>query len=384
MTTEPLTTDFAPAERAEPEDVQAQRRELLAHPLIGALLESVHEPVMVLNGQRQIVLANEKLAVLLKRLPESLIGLRPGEAVGCIHPADAPGGCGTTRFCRYCGAVNAILNSQGRGEPDEQECRIQRLVDGEHAALDVRARATPLRVDDQQFTVFALYDLGDEKRRQVLERLFFHDVLNTAGGLRGLLEMWPELGGEDAMQVIEEARSLTERLIDEIQSQRDLAAAERGDLKLKIDLVDTTEVLLQLCNIYRHHSIAEGKTLVVRNSTKHVLLQSDEQLFRRVLANLIKNALEASGKGQTVTVWADDATTPTFRVHNESVMSEEVQAQIFQRSFSTKEGAGRGLGTYGAKVLTENYLQGTIEFRSTRTEGTTFIMRLPARLERLR
>ncbi len=384
MTADPMTTHFAPAERAAPEDIQAQRRALLTHPLIGTLLESVHEPVMVLNSQRQIVLANEKLATLLNRSEENLVGLRPGEAVGCIHPKEVPGGCGTTRFCRYCGAVNAILNSQGRNQPDEQECRIDRMVDGERGALDLLARATPLRLDDQQFTVFAIRDLGDEKRREVLERLFFHDVLNTAGGLRGLLEMWPELAGEDAIEVIEEARSLTERLIEEIQSQRDLAAAERGDLRLKIDLIDATDVLLQLVNVYRHLSVAEGKTLVIRNGANHVLVQSDERLFRRVLGNLIKNALEASEKRQTVTVSADDAESPTFRVHNESVMPEEVQAQIFQRSFSTKEGVGRGIGTYSVKVLTENYLQGSVEFRSTRTEGTTFVVRLPARLERKR
>ena len=39
-------------------------------------------------------------------------------------------------------------------------------------------------------------------------------------------------------------------------------------------------------------------------------------------------------------------------------MPDEVKAQIFERSFSTK-GRGRGIGTYSIKLLTERYLEGT-------------------------
>jgi hypothetical protein len=112
------------------------------------------------------------------------------------------------------------------------------------------------------------------------------------------------------------------------------------------------------------------------------VLDSDKRLLSRVLGNLIKNALEASMPGQTVTVSVNGGGTPAFCVHNESAIPEEVQTQIFHRSFSTKEGVGRGVGTYSAKLLTESYLAGTVEFRSTATEGTTFTVRLPPRLVR--
>ena len=61
-------------------------------------------------------------------------------------------------------------------------------------------------------------------------------------------------------------------------------------------------------------------------------------------------------------------------------MPEAVQCQMFQRSFTTKIGDGHGIGTYSVKLLTEMYLRGTVEFRSTKAEGTTFIVRLPQRL----
>jgi signal transduction histidine kinase len=100
-----------------------------------------------------------------------------------------------------------------------------------------------------------------------------------------------------------------------------------------------------------------------------------------VLVNLIKNALEASSPGETVTVSFENRGVPTFRVHNPAVMSEAVQAQLFQRSFTTKEGSGRGVGTYSVKLFVENYLRGTVTLHSTAQMGTTFIVTLPPEAE---
>lgn len=63
-------------------------------------------------------------------------------------------------------------------------------------------------------------------------------------------------------------------------------------------------------------------------------------------------------------------------VHNPTYMPEEIRLQIFNHSFSTK-GAGRGLGTYSMKFLTEKYPWGQIAFQSVKDEGTTFTATYP-------
>jgi hypothetical protein len=60
-------------------------------------------------------------------------------------------------------------------------------------------------------------------------------------------------------------------------------------------------------------------------------------------------------------------------------MPELVRLQVFRRSFSTKPPAGRGIGTYSAKLITERYLGGSLSFTSSEEEGTTFTVTLPAR-----
>jgi sensor histidine kinase regulating citrate/malate metabolism len=57
-------------------------------------------------------------------------------------------------------------------------------------------------------------------------------------------------------------------------------------------------------------------------------------------------------------------------------MSQEIQLQIFQRSFSTK-GEARGIGTYSIKMFTEQYLGGKVSFVSNPTEKTVFSISLP-------
>jgi Histidine kinase-, DNA gyrase B-, and HSP90-like ATPase/PAS fold len=364
-------------DESAPKSPETQSRLLAGNRVLTHLLDSFPEPAFILNEQRQIVLANTKVAALLGHSPSSLIGLRPGEAFGCLHSRELPGGCGTTQACKYCGAAKAIINPRNSEGVEPQECRIRRLDDGGPAALDFVVRATPVRFEDGEFTVFAIHDISDEKRRAVLERLFFHDVINTAGGLKGLLEIWPELQASEAVDVGRHAHLVASQLLEEIQAQRDLIAAERGDLSVALKPIDVLEVLQGLRRRYMFLAESAGKHFPSPKVHGKTIIKSEPILLVRVLDNLIKNAFEASRSGDTITLEYENHAKPIFRVHNPTAMPEEVCAQIFQRSFTTK-GPGYGLGTYSAKLFTERYLRGVLDFTSRPAEGTTFRVVLPA------
>jgi len=59
------------------------------------------------------------------------------------------------------------------------------------------------------------------------------------------------------------------------------------------------------------------------------------------------------------------------------VIEPSVQMQIFQRSFSTKSGGGRGVGTYAARLFVEGFLGGKVAFVSDEASGTVFSVTLP-------
>jgi len=330
---------------------------------------------LILNKQRQIIFANKTtLKTLGVADAETLFGLRPGEAVDCVHAVENAGGCGTTEFCKNCGAVNAILSSL-RGKEAVNECRIiQRNGD----ALDLRVWATPLKMHGRIYSIFAIKDIADEKRRRVLERIFFHDILNTAGGLQGLAELLQDSTGEEVDELKRLVFGLAEELVDEIKAQRLLLAAENGDLVIEKTTIAVRPLLQDVLNIYQEHDVTEARYIKIDPRTPGLRLKADSTLLKRVIGNMLKNALEACRPGETATMGATASGAEIeLWVHNPTFIPRRTQLQIFQRSFSTK-GVGRGLGTYSIKLLTERYLGGRVSFTTSPAEGTTFSAFFPA------
>jgi signal transduction histidine kinase len=154
-------------------------------------------------------------------------------------------------------------------------------------------------------------------------------------------------------------------------------AAEADELSVNPSDLRTKEVLEELAVAYRHHEVATGKSIIVATESEDVGIRSDHTLLLRVLGNMVKNALEASLEGETVTLGsARDADEVTFWVNNPAFMPRKVQLQVFKRSFSTK-GSGRGIGTYSIRLFVTRHLRGSVDFESSEDRGTTFWVRLP-------
>lgn len=377
MTLQPDCTKFAAAERAPDKEVRRQSRLFTERTLLRVLPEVVPCALVVLNAQRQIVFANDRFMDLAYpgRRRDQVYGLRPGEALGCIHASESPDGCGTTEFCSTCGAVGAILASQ-QGQAEIRECRILRGETSE--ALDLRVWASPVEVEGESFSVFAALDISHEKRRQALERIFLHDIHNVACGLSWCIGFLDRSEPGERGQHLDDIRRLCRELNEEIGAQRMLLQAESGELVLAPADVDTLGLLKEAVDLYRSHPVAQGRLLRLDERAQDATVVSDRVLLLRVVCNLIKNALEACREGQTVTVGCTAADgTAEFWVHNAGFMPREVQLQVFQRSFSTK-GLGRGLGTYSVRLLTERYLKGSVSFTSSGDLGTTFRVRVSA------
>jgi signal transduction histidine kinase len=370
-----LKTRFAPAERASDERVRDLYRLLTSIPLLENVLGAVPDILVFLNEQRQIVLANDAAFGFLGIEPTlEVLGNRPGEAFGCVHASETEAGCGTTEFCQTCGAVQAILAAQG-GEVDVKECRM--AIKDSWDALDLKVSTAPFDHEGERFTICALQDISHEKRRQALERTFFHDVLNTVGGLRGFAELLLESEPEEVPEVASTVSKLSGQLIEEIETQRSLLAAESNELSANLEELNTKEILEELAVVYRRHAVAKDKSIAIAADSESLAFKSDYTLLLRVLGNMLKNALEATPAREKVTMGVRrDADQLEFRVSNPTFMPRDVQLQVFKRSFSTK-GPGRGIGTYSMRLLASRYLGGAVDFSSSEAEGTTFRLRLP-------
>jgi signal transduction histidine kinase len=308
-----------------------------------------------------------------------VVGLRPGEAAGCVEAACAPNGCGTGQACLECGAVRSLLECLDTREPASHECRLRTGAEPEGGALDLDVLATFLQIQDTDLVVLCLRDISAEKRREVLERVFFHDVLNTAFEIHAVSRLIgsERVDAETQARLREDLEHLSRQIMEELAGQRQLLEAESGDLETEIVETTADEVLEAVLGMYRHHNSAEGRALQV-DAAPDLCLRTDPVVLRRVLGNLVKNALEAVPQGAAVTLRAEDrGDEVAFLVHNPGEIPAPVQVQIFQRSFSTKAGKGRGIGTHSAKLFTERHLGGALDFTSSEAEGTIFTVLLP-------
>ena len=381
METVGVETEFAPAERASLELLGQQLADLGAHEFLYTILDAMPVAVMVLNSYRQILYANAPtLRIAGVENLQEILGARPGEVLYCIHAFERAGGCGTTRFCRECGAVRAIQSSLS-GSQAVEECSIARRRNDAIEALDLRVWSTPMTLNDEPLIIFALMDIAHERRRQALERIFFHDVLNTVGAVQSAVELLLMDERHCTPDLLNLVYASAQQLAQEIRSQRDLLAAENGALEVSWQRVETLALSRQALELYQHHPVAQERLLRLAPEAESVEFISDPTLVGRVLGNMLKNALEASQPGEEVTLTCGgDADTVFFTVHNSAFMPEAVQLQVFQRSFSTK-GRGRGLGTYSMRLLSEQYLNGEVTFESSPERGTTFTARYPRFVE---
>jgi len=372
------TTQFAPAERSANEEIRRENQLVSSNQDFAALFGAMTGIGGVINKNRQIVYANKELLDLLglKSL-EPILGKRPGEFIGCIHSGENTSGCGTSLACAYCGAVNSILESQRTGSKAVRETMVSAVVDGKHKSWDLNIISSPVKFDGEDFYILILQDISEEKRRHALERIFFHDLLNSVGALNGMLTLLKEESDTGEIRdLISLSELISRNIIDEILMHRQLRDAENGELKACPGNYFTVEILRSAIGKIEFHESGKGKKIEVSPDSVNIEFETDRILLERVLVNLLKNALEATDPNGTIYSGVRvEGSRVVFWVKNSGYMPPAVQHQLFQRSFSTK-GSGRGLGTYSIRLLTENYLEGKVSFSSSESEGTVFMVSL--------
>jgi nitrogen-specific signal transduction histidine kinase len=368
-----------PALRSSVEEILNDHDLIASQKLFTEIFGSIAGISAVINSSRQIVYANETFLEFLgiKSL-EPVLGKRTGEVISCINSEVGSLGCGTSAACNYCGAVNAIFQSQETNSKTVRETSISSVIDGEMKSWDLKITSTPIMLAGQEFYILSLQDISFQNRLAALEKIFFHDLLNIASGLNGLLTIMKEgIDPEETYDLIIKSEEVSRDIIEEIMMYKQLRAAEEGDIQIKPEKVNSVESIGSVIGIISSHEAGHKKVVLIAEDSYDTEFITDRILLQRIIINMLKNALEATTCEGIVLAGAENrGENIRFWVRNEGIMPHHIQMQIFKRSFSTK-GKGRGLGTYSVRLLAENYLKGKAGFISNEEEGTIFFVDLP-------
>ncbi|KGK86491.1 histidine kinase [Desulfosporosinus sp. HMP52] len=366
-------TQFAPAKRLLDGEIKIQAEQIINQNLVPDLFKLIPSVILVLNKERQIIYSNDVLLETIGISAKSkFLGLRPGELLNCVHSNTMQGGCGTSENCSVCGSIQAILESQMTKAPVAKECLLTANTEHGEECLELSIYAAPIKYD---FTLFIVRDISEEKKRQMYERVFFHDLINSSGAARGLISLIKEITDiNEARELSTYAFEAIEQVLEEINSQKSLKNAENGTLNLNLSEFRVKELVERLAELYQKNNIVTCPIEV--KCDIDVMVYSDAVLVRRVLNNMLKNAVESSHMDTVTVEGIKKDGYVEFKVNNRQYIPKDIQLQMFKRTFSTK-GDGRGLGTYSMKLLGEKYLGGYVKFVSTEETGTTFVFGLP-------
>lgn len=370
-----IDTFFAHLVRKNQKELTKEYELIQSNQMMVSILNGLPISILILNKARQLVFGNRTFLKLMKISDISVIlGKRFGEFMGCPSSDKGFEGCGSSQNCFSCGAKRSIVNCIENGSGSEDVT----MLNADLEMLHLNVSAEMINFDGVEFLLLSLKDISSDKQKILLERIFYHDILNSAHNISSMAEL---ISSEDAKENKDEYFGLlmksTNDLIDEINTHRLLTNGNQNDYISRPVKINSFVLFKEIKTEFE--SVSEGGILIsLDKRSENFTFTADRVLVRRVITNMIKNAIEAERNQGKITIGLmtlKEKGTMLW-VHNQSYMDEQVQYQVFNRSFSTK-GPDRGLGTYSMKILTEKFMKGKISFTSSPSNGTTFIIEIP-------
>lgn len=214
-----------------------------------------------------------------------------------------------------------------------------------------------------------------------------HELRTPLAILRGEAEVAMSHPGRSAEEYLESVRILheeTSRLIKIVEDLFTLSRADSGQYQLSLEEVYLEEVVADCAHSAR--TLASEKNIELQvDAAAECPVQGDESLLRRMILNLLDNAIKYTAAGGRVTI-ACQAGTADCEVHvtdTGSGIPKDLQSRVFERFFradparsrAAREG-GAGLGLSIAQWIAQVH-HGKLDLVQSDTHGSHFAVYLP-------
>jgi len=224
-----------------------------------------------------------------------------------------------------------------------------------------------------------------EQLREDVDRIMRHDLKNPLSGIIGLSDMLMMYDNfnEDQNAWIKQIRASGRQALEMIDHSLDIFKMEQGRYEFLPIPCNLVPILKKIVNDF--YQLTRSKKLDVlffindlpMNDKDVFTVFGEKRLLESLLANLIKNAIEASPANEIMKITLKTETEMhRLTIHNQGVIPTELQDRFFEKYATSGKKTGTGLGTYSAMLIAKTH-QGDIQFQSNEHEGTYLHVLLP-------
>jgi len=333
--------------------------------LLGRILESMREGVLVMDGEHRILLANASLREMLL-LGSDVVGLSTIEVV---------------RNAELQSIVEKAIqaNEPLSGEVEVGGLKPRRLL----------VHATRLSGEPRAL-LLVLFDVTETRRLEAVRRDFVanvsHELRTPVASVRSAAETLRIAIAHDpkaATQFIDIIERNGQRLGELIGELLDLSRIEAKEYRLNAESFDLAPLAEKALAAVAQRATARSMRLSKSIPADLPRAIGDPMAVERVLTNLVDNALKYCPEGTSVTIDAQEAgeKLQVMVADTGGGIDEKHLPRLFERFYRVDPGRSRDMGGTGLGLSIVKHLVeamgGEVSVESTLGQGSTFAFTLP-------
>jgi signal transduction histidine kinase len=222
--------------------------------------------------------------------------------------------------------------------------------------------------------------------REEVEAVTRHDLKSPLNVIIAGPQLLLEMGGDNLTAKQREYLRMIEgagrRMLEMINLSLDVFRMENGMYESRPLPVDVLEVLREAIRhqepLARVRSVAcevrvDGRPPAPSGT---FVVSGERLLLYSSFGNLLKNAIEASPAGETVTITLSGGDARTIAIRNRGAVPLDVRGRFFRKYTTAGKDHGTGLGAYSAKLMTQAQ-GGSIRLDASEEGATTIVLEFP-------
>ena len=365
-------------------ELEADRMDTLASQrLIGykrnrveAVLHTLPEGVLVLDGHCTPTFANAKLEPLLGATPAQIVGQPPQS------------------WCRQPEVLAFLMRQQGvQGDallrPAHADVRLAGVVP-RHLQLVSYPLFSPTDTVQLFGTLVVVRDVTQERLAREAGAEFVasvsHELKTPLNTLKAYSELLMDAGGSDEAVRVEAVNVIhaeVDRMAVLINNLLNISKLETGAIALAAGRVNVHDLLAGAFEAQRQNALGKGLNFRIDVPANLGLAALDKDLMRIAVNNLLSNAIKYNRTGGEVVLSAHETEDEhlEIRVRDSGIGIPPAQcARVFDKYFRVDDPqaagrSGHGLGLYLVRQIVELH-HGSVTVQSEPGQGSEFCIRL--------